>query len=86
MFKSIEQPLILSMYSVLYFCNCLANKKPPFNSARMLGGIGSYGTIQRYNGHRWKGFCGTDSVGRSMENYYQEMGYVNSSTLNAGPR
>ena len=52
----------------------------------MLGGAGSYGTIQRYNGHRWKGFCGTDGVGRSMEYYYQEMGYVNSSTLNAGPR
>ena len=73
------------LYLQNYFC-FLANKRPPFNSARILGGVGSYGTIQRYNGHRWKGFCGTDSVGQSLQYFYLEMGYVNSSTLDAGPR
>ena len=52
----------------------------------MSGGVGSYGTIQWYNGRHWKGFCGTDGVVQDMEPYYQQLGYVNSNVLDVGPR
>ena len=68
------------------FCVCVANKKPPFNSARLSGGAGSYGAIQRYNGHQWKGFCRTDNAEDTLQYYYKEMGYVNGSLLDSGPR
>ena len=64
----------------------LANRRAPFNSARLSGGVGPYGAIQRYNGRHWKGFCGTDNSAQTMEYYYKQMGYTNSTMLSIGPR
>lgn len=72
----------------MYMCTFIraANKKPPFNSARLIGGVGTYGVIQRYNGHQWIGFCGTDDQNQTLPHYYKQMGYANGSMLTSGPR
>lgn len=76
------------MYFATEFCTLcyLAIESPPLNSARLSGGIGPYGTIQRYNGYQWEGFCDSDNADQNMEYYYTEMGYIDSSVLDVGPR
>ena len=75
---------------MLILHNCVitfvANKRPPFNSARLLGGAGPYGSLQWYNGSNWNGFCGSDDLYQTTKYYYRQMGYRDVSILTSGPR